>query len=77
MTCLPVSPDYASLETPSRDSGRSSGDDNASYVSDNRRKLTTYQGCRPPWFDRHHSFNKQIDEDSELASMTKYISVLS
>jgi len=72
VTSLPVSPDYASLETPSRDSGRSSGDDNGSYGSDNRRKLWTYQGCKPPWFDRHHQFNKQIDEDSELDSITKY-----
>ena len=70
---------YASVDTQSRDSGRSSGGSMTCSPHDPyyrsqqqqlqpRCHLWAPQGCKPPWFDPQHLFNKQIDEDSQFDS---------
>ena len=68
---------YASVDTQSRDSGRSSGGSMICTPQDTcyrvqhlqpRCHLWAPQGCKPPWFDPQHLFNKQIDEDSHIDS---------
>ena len=70
---------YTSMDTQSPDSGRSSGGSIVCSPHDMfscsqqpqqnpRCHLWAPLGCKPPWFDPHHLFNKQIDEDSQFDS---------